>query len=57
MGKSITDSGLSTRTERRGYLEEQLRCKTREWIERMVNEELEVALGVGRYERSARRIF
>jgi len=55
MGKSITDSGLSTRTERRGYLEEQLRCKTREWIERMVNEELEVALGVGRYERSESR--
>jgi transposase-like protein len=55
MGKSITDLSLPTRDERRGYLEEQLRCKTREWIERMVNEELEIALGVGRYERSESR--
>jgi transposase-like protein len=55
MGKSITDSGLAARAERRGYLEEQLRCKTREWIERMVNEELEMALGVGWYERSDTR--
>jgi len=55
MGKSITDLGLATTAERRGYLEEQLRCRTREWIERMVNEELEIALGVGRYERSESR--
>jgi len=55
MGKTITDLGLATTAERRGYLEEQLRCKTREWIERMVNEELEIALGVGRYERSESR--
>ena len=55
MGKSITGLSLATRAERRGYLEEQLRCKTREWIERMVNEELEIALGVGRYERSETR--
>lgn len=44
-----------SREERQGFLEEELRRKTREWIERMVNEELEIALGIGRYERGEGR--
>ena len=44
-----------SREERQGFLEEELRRKVREWIETMVNEELESALGIGRYERGQGR--
>jgi len=44
-----------TRAERREFLENELREKTRLWIEVMVNEELDAALGLGRYERGAGR--
>ena len=46
---------LPTREERRGFLEEQIRERTRECIEAIVNEELETALGIGRYERGEDR--
>lgn len=52
------DSGkwtVPTRGQREGFMEEQLRRKTREWIEGMVNEELDAALGTGWRERSAER--
>ena len=55
MGKDSTTLGLRTRNERRGFLEQELRRRTRDWLEQMVNEELEMALGVGRYERSEER--
>jgi len=55
MSKDSTTLSLRTTNERRGFLEEELRRRTRDWIEQMVNEELEVALGVGRYERSEER--
>jgi transposase-like protein len=44
-----------SREERKGLLEEELRRKAREWIEVMVNEELDDALGIGRYERGDER--
>ena len=44
-----------SRAERKEFLEEELRRRTREWIEGMVNEELELALGIGRYERGEGR--
>lgn len=37
-------------------MEEWLRTKTRGWIENMVNEELDAALGTGRYERTEERV-
>lgn len=52
------DSGkwpLPTRGQREGLLEDRLREKTREWIEVMVNEELDAALGTGRHERGRQR--
>jgi len=53
--KNSTESRLLSREDRFGILEEALREKTRDWIEEMVNEELEAALGVGRHERSEGR--
>lgn len=55
MSKSSTIYAISTREERQGFLEDELREKTREWIEAMVHEELDIALGIGRYERSDER--
>jgi len=49
--KSSTESRLLSREGRFGIIEESLREKTRDWIEQMVKEELEAALGVGRHER------
>ena len=43
------------RGERRNFLEEELRKKARDWIEVMLQEELESALGIGRYERGSDR--
>ena len=43
---------LPAREEREGILEQKLRGKTREWIEDIVNEELDAALGTGWRERS-----
>ncbi|MEW6357712.1 MAG: IS256 family transposase [Planctomycetota bacterium] len=56
MRKSSTESRLLSREDRFGILEEALREKTRGWIEQMVNEELEAALGVGRHERDEGRV-
>jgi transposase-like protein len=47
--------GLPTRGQREEVLEDRLRLKTRGWIEEMVNEELDAALGTGRHQRSAER--
>jgi len=56
MGReNTTEGGLLSREDRFGFLEEVLREKTRGWIERMVNEELDAALGVGRHERGEER--
>jgi len=55
MKKNTGNVGLPTSEEREGFLEEELRGRTREWIEEMVNEELDVALGMGRYERGETR--
>jgi len=55
MRKDAAKTPLPSRAERREFLEQQLRERTREWIEVMVNEELDVALGLGRYERGAER--
>lgn len=43
------------RDERLGFLEEGLRQRTRQWIQAMVQEELDDALGLARYERGAGR--
>jgi putative transposase len=43
------------REDRRNFLEVELRKKTRDWIEVMVNEELDSALGIGRYKRGEDR--
>lgn len=54
----MKDSGnwtVPTRGQREGFLERGLRLKTREWIEEMVNEELDAALGTGWRERSPER--
>jgi len=56
MGKDSRLGELSTREQRQGYLEEQLRWMTREWIEGMVEEELEAALGIGWDERGPGRL-
>lgn len=42
--------------ERRSFLEEELRERTREWIVEMVNEELDIALGMEWYERGEGRL-
>lgn len=55
MSKSSTIYAIPTREERQGFLEEQIRERTRECIEAIVNEELEAALGIGRYERGEGR--
>ena len=49
MKESSTGLVFPTRLERRFSLEEQLRVRV--WMETIVEEELQVALGVGRYER------
>src|SRR4030042_1974898 len=54
-GQSSTEEVMVSRGDRFELLEEALREKTRGWIERMVNEELEVALGVGRHGRDESR--
>lgn len=51
MSKDAVKTQLPSRAERREFLEQQLRAWTQEWIEVMVNEELHVALGLGRYAR------
>lgn len=55
MKQDISELQFPTREERQSDIETQLRAKTREWIEQMVNEELEDALGIGRYERGEDR--
>ncbi len=55
MKKDSGKWGLPTRGQREGFLEGKLREKTREWIEVMVNEELDAALGSGRHERGEQR--
>jgi len=55
MKKYSEKGSLPTRGQREGILEDRLRLKTREWIEEMVNEELDAALGTGRHERSEQR--
>jgi putative transposase len=45
-----------TREERQDFLEDELRQRTRGWIEVMVNEELDQALGLGRSQRGAERL-
>ena len=44
------------RDERQDFLEDELRLKTRAWIEVMVNEELDQALGLGRGQRGEERL-
>lgn len=56
MNKSNAVLEFPSREERKDFLEEELRRRTREWIEVMVNEELELALGIGRYERGEGRL-
>jgi len=51
MKKHTGNEGLPTSEQRKGFLERELRGKVREWIEEMVNEELDAALGMGWYER------
>lgn len=46
---------MPSREERRSFLEEELRRRTREWIVEMVNDELEIALGIGHYKRGEGR--
>lgn len=55
MGNRTTQSQGLSRGDRFELLEQTLRLKTREWIEWMVNEELEAALGMGRHERGEGR--
>jgi putative transposase len=47
---------IPARDERRGFLEAELRARTREWIQAMVNEELDQALGIERYGRAEERL-
>ncbi|MBE7560189.1 transposase [bacterium] len=56
MKKDTTKGRQAAREERAGWLEAQLRQRTREWIEEMVEEELDAALGTGRHERSEERL-
>ncbi len=46
---------MPSREERRSFVEEDLRRRTREWIAEMVAEELEIALGIGHYGRGEGR--
>jgi putative transposase len=55
MGKRTLKLQLPTRKERKETLEEQLRAKTREWIEGLVEDEFEAALGIAWYERGEDR--
>jgi len=56
MCKSSTIFSIPSREDAvSGFLEDELRYRAREWIEEMVNEELDIALGSGRYERSEER--
>lgn len=55
MRKNSTEKTNLSRDDCKNFLEETLRSKTRDWIEAMVNEELEIALGIGRYERGEKR--
>jgi len=55
MGKLTTLCELPTSAKRQAFLEQELRRRTREWIQRIVNEELEAALGCGPYERTGER--
>ena len=55
MSNRSTQSQLLSREDRFEILEQVLREKTRGWIEWMVNEELDAALGVGSYERAEDR--
>lgn len=55
MSKSRAELRFATRTERAETLEAQLRAKTREWIEELIEEEFEAAMGLGWYERGEAR--
>jgi putative transposase len=55
MSKNRADLRLATRAERTETLEGQLRAKTREWIEQIIREEFEAAMGIGWYERGGGR--
>jgi putative transposase len=55
MSKSRANLQLATREERAETLESQLRAKTREWIEELIEEEFEAAMGLGWYERGEGR--
>jgi len=55
MKKSSMELVVPGREERRNFLEEEIRARVRGCIEEMVNEELEEALGIGRYERGDQR--
>lgn len=55
MKKISTELRMPARGDRRRFLDEELRARTRVWIEEMVNEELDAALGFGRYERGESR--
>lgn len=55
MKKFSTERTVLSRDDSRNFLEDELRRKACEWNEEMVNEELEIALGIGRYERSENR--
>jgi len=55
MKKNITEMALPTRSERKEFIEEQLRERVREWIEDIVNDELDQTLGIGWYERGEGR--
>lgn len=52
-GSSIDE--VTTFKPRKGFLEDALRVKAREWLEVMLNDELDIALGMGRYERGDER--
>ena len=56
MRKSSKSPAIPTRAECKGFLEAELRARTREWIEAMVVEELDEALGIETYGRSDDRL-
>ena len=53
--KFSTNPERFAREDRREFLEQALRARTRAWIEVMVNEELDAALGIERYGRGQDR--
>jgi len=55
MSKSRAELQFITRAERKETLESQLRAKTRVWIEEIIEEEFEAAMGIGWYERGEGR--